>query len=48
VREADEFRAKAVECDKLADKAKDPKRKRRFAGTLRTDAMAAQTDRHQW
>ena len=46
---AEAFRAKAAECDNLADQAKDPEAKRMFgeaANHWRT--MAEQAQRHGW
>jgi hypothetical protein len=46
---ADEFRAKAVECDEKADQAKDAEAKRLLRETAETwRSMAAQADRHKW
>jgi hypothetical protein len=46
---AETFRAKAAECDKLADQAKDPEAKRMFGEAANHwRAMAEQALRHGW
>ena len=42
VRKADEYRAKAVECDKLADKATDEEAKRQFREAAKNWRSVAQ------
>jgi hypothetical protein len=47
--EADEFRARAVECDEKADQAKDVEAKRMFHEAAENwRSMAVQAERHEW
>jgi hypothetical protein len=46
---ADEFRARAAECDEKADQAKDVEAKRMFReAAANWRSMAAQAERHEW
>jgi hypothetical protein len=46
---ADEFRARAAECDEKADQAKDTEAKRMLREAAENwRSMAAQAERHEW